>query len=47
MSRFSSTKYNVKLSEDSYRLLREFVRLKNSKALVELIKENMMLESMF
>ena len=42
---YGTTKYNVKLSEESYRLLKDFVRMKNSKPLVDLIKENMMLES--
>ena len=42
---YGSTKYNVKLSDESYRLLKDFVKVKNSKPLVDLIKENMMLES--
>lgn len=43
---FSSAKYNIKISEDSYRLLKDFVRTKNVKDLIEMIKENMLLESM-
>ncbi len=41
---YTSTKYNIKLNEESYRLLKDYVKMKNSKQLVELIKENMMLE---
>lgn len=41
---FSSNKYNVKLSEESFRLLKDFVKMKNSKPLVDIIKENIMLE---
>lgn len=41
---YTGTKYNIKLNEESYRLLKEYVKMKNSKQLVELIKENMMLE---
>ncbi len=42
---FSSNKYNVKLSEESFRMLKDFVKMKNSKPLVDIIKENIMLES--
>lgn len=42
--RHSSNKYNVKLSEESFRLLKDFVKMKNSKPLVDIIKENIMLE---
>lgn len=41
----SASKYNIKLSEESFRMLKEFVKTKNSKPLVDLIKENIMLES--
>ena len=41
---YIGTKFNVKLADESYRMLKDFVKLKNSKQLVELIKENMMLE---
>ena len=40
----SANKYNVKLSEDSYRLLKDFVKMKSSKQFIELMKENIMLE---
>ena len=41
---YTSVKYNIKLNEESYRLLKEYVKMKNCKPLVDLIKENMMLE---
>jgi len=41
---YVGSKYNIKLSDDSYRLLKDFVKMKNSKQLVDLIKENIMLE---
>jgi hypothetical protein len=40
-----SGKYNIKLCEESYRLLKDFVRTRNFKKLVDIIKENMLLES--
>jgi transcription initiation factor TFIID subunit 5 len=39
-----SYKYNVKLSEESYRHLKDFAKMKNSKQFIELMKENIMLE---
>ena len=38
-------KYNIKLCDDSYRFLKDFVRMKNFKKLVDIIKNNMLLES--
>lgn len=40
-----SGKYNIKLCEDSYRLLKDFVKMRNFKRLVDIIKNNMLLES--
>ena len=41
----SAGKYNIKLCEDSYRQLKDFVKVHEFKRLVEIIKNNMLLES--
>jgi len=40
----SAGKYNIKLCEDSYRQLKDFVKVHEFKRLVEIIKNNMLLE---